>query len=186
MDILEKIVVLLYLVSEGQRMIGVLGHTHVQKLVYLLEHARGLPLGYEFKMHHYGPYSEGLRDDLFSLSSSEWGLADVKMILYPSGYAGYSFSVTKAAEEFLNGEEQKKLLERHSQTVAELLRLFKDKQARDVELIGTTHFVWRLLKERKAEASPGKCVSLVKALKPHFSEEEVSQTLQMLQKESLL
>lgn len=38
------------------------GRLRLQKTVYLLQ-AAGVPLGYDFKMLHYGPYSEGLRAD---------------------------------------------------------------------------------------------------------------------------
>lgn len=36
------------------------GRLRLQKTVYLLQEA-GVPLGYDFTMLHYGPYSEGLR-----------------------------------------------------------------------------------------------------------------------------
>jgi uncharacterized protein YwgA len=39
------------------------GRTRLQKTIWLLQ-AVGLPANYDFKIHHYGPYSEGLQADL--------------------------------------------------------------------------------------------------------------------------
>lgn len=39
------------------------GRTRLQKAMRLLQRL-GLPCDYEFKMHHYGPYSEGIQADI--------------------------------------------------------------------------------------------------------------------------
>lgn len=44
------------------------GRTRLQKSVKLLQHL-GLPTDYDFTMHYYGPYSEGIQADLNLLSS---------------------------------------------------------------------------------------------------------------------
>jgi uncharacterized protein len=43
---------------------GVLvGKTRLQKTIYLLQ-SKGLNIGYDFEYHHYGPYSEGVAEDI--------------------------------------------------------------------------------------------------------------------------
>ncbi len=41
----------------------VVGRTRLQKTIFLLEH-KGLPTHYDYSLHFYGPYSEGLNTEL--------------------------------------------------------------------------------------------------------------------------
>jgi uncharacterized protein YwgA len=52
--------VLILAVMEGERRETRIGHTLMQKLVYLLQSAVGIEVGYGYRLHHYGPYSEEL------------------------------------------------------------------------------------------------------------------------------
>lgn len=49
-----------YVVSAKQDV----GKTKLQKLLYFAQEVVGVPLGYAFRLHHFGPYSFDLDDDL--------------------------------------------------------------------------------------------------------------------------
>ncbi len=63
-----------------------LGKTQLQKLVYFLQKS-GVPLGYEYEIYHYGPYSFELSDDMDSLDSL--GVLNVE-----SDPNGYGFDIS--------------------------------------------------------------------------------------------
>lgn len=58
------------------------GRTRLQKTVKLLQHL-GLPTDYDFTMHYYGPYSDGIQADLNLLRS--FGVIDEKTEKLSSG-----------------------------------------------------------------------------------------------------
>ena len=43
---------------------GSLGKTVMQKLIYLMQEAKGVPCGYEYRFYNYGPYASELSRDL--------------------------------------------------------------------------------------------------------------------------
>jgi len=49
---------------------GFVGRTAVQKIMYFLK-ALDVPMKYKFRLHHYGPYSDDLRDDVDCLIADE-------------------------------------------------------------------------------------------------------------------
>src|SRR5262245_49896853 len=66
-----------------------LGRTALMKLAYLLQTLRGLPLGYDFRLHTYGPFDSDLLNDLGMAESL--GAITSNMVIFPSGY-GYEFA----------------------------------------------------------------------------------------------
>ena len=49
------------------------GKTALQKLFYILQEVYRVPLGYDYTLYNYGPYSEELADDLVFLASMVTG-----------------------------------------------------------------------------------------------------------------
>src|SRR5260370_29056208 len=52
------------------------GETHVQKATYFLQELTHVPLGFDFIMYKYGPYSFDLHDELTSMQANQ--LLDLK------------------------------------------------------------------------------------------------------------
>lgn len=48
------------------------GETHVQKAAYFLQEMLGVPLGFEFVLYRYGPFSFDLKDELTALRGDEF------------------------------------------------------------------------------------------------------------------
>ena len=187
MNQLERMSLILDLVSEGHETLTRLGHTHVQKLVYLLEEAKGVKFGYDFRMHYYGPYSEQLWGTLTTMRHI--GLINIK--LHTSGY-GYDISESEGSRraEFqelcseLGVDEE---IGQYRDSWQGLLQLFSQRPGtRSLELLGTTHFVHKMLALYDEQPLDDQVIKGVNALKPHFSHEEIKEALQTLNDEGLL
>ena len=66
------------------------GHTLIQKVIYLLDAALGVKTGYSYRLYYYGPYSSDLWTDLRLLSD----MNALEIGPSPNGY-GYSISLAE-------------------------------------------------------------------------------------------
>lgn len=134
-----------------------LGKTQLQKLVYFLQES-GVPLGYEYEIYHYGPYSFELSEDMDSLDS----LDVLNVESDPAGF-GFDISAGKFAGRFkLDPKYQKKM----ARVISEL---GADTPAK-LEVKATIHFVKSVLAQRTGD-SKSQVIKKVRALKPRFTEE---------------
>ncbi|MGO9862979.1 MAG: hypothetical protein ACLPLR_05160 [Terriglobales bacterium] len=147
--------VIVELVQEAQAR---LGKTQVQKLVYFAQQC-GVPLGYEYEIYHYGPYSFELSHDLGSLDS----LGILNVDNDPSGF-GFDISAGKFAERFkVEPKYQKKI-----EMVADQFGLNTPAQ---LEVKATIHFVHSVIKKKVAAGKiKSEVIQKVQALKPRFSD----------------
>ena len=171
MKLLDKLSVLYQIVEEGKETTGRVGHMAIQKLVYLLQQAKGVPMGYNFALHYYGPYCEELWSDLWILE--DWGYLDI--INAPDGY-GYIITAKKKP-----AWQVSKRVSKSKQSIKELWEFLKDKPSRDLELYATTHFVFSDLKGKERPSDEESVAEKVIALKPHFRPEDAEQALRTLQ-----
>jgi uncharacterized protein YwgA len=158
-----------------------LGRTAIVKLAYLLQTRRHVPLGYDFRLHTYGPYDADVLNDL--ASAQTLGAVQVKTLLYPVGY-GYEVRPGVAADTVK--DRGRELLTRYQEEIDWVLREFGSRTAADLELISTIVYVDREL------ASPGEAVAIeelarrVREVKPHFAEAYVLATIKGIQEKELL
>ena len=99
------------------------GKTRIQKTVYFLQEAFGVPLSYSFRMHHYGPYSEEVETDISRLKMT--GYVFVKPDL--QGY-GFHVGVSDLPED-----EWQNMTSPYKGKIDTVLSLVKDKQTSDLE-----------------------------------------------------
>ena len=116
---LAKAALILQLRDELQEQGSWCGETHVQKSVYFLQDALGVPLGFDFVLYRHGPFSFELRDELVALraegllslqpQSAPYGprlvsTADGEQLLtrFPNTLGRYQGKVSAVAE-FLRG-----------------------------------------------------------------------------------
>lgn len=136
------------------------GKIQLQKLVYFLQEASKLPTRYGFKMHHYGPYSEDLDTDMTRLKLT--GYVDVQPDA--QGYGFHITSVDSPKTEWLS------IIEPYSQKIEQTINIFGNKQAYELELAATIHFVSNLA----PASSKDDIVDKVKSLKPRFEKDYIS------------
>lgn len=147
---------ILYEVVEALKDVG---KTRIQKTVYFLQAAFGVPLNYSFRMHHYGPYSEEVETDIIRLKMT--GYVFVKPDL--QGY-GFHVGVLDPPED-----EWQDMTSPYKQQIDTVLGLVQGKETSDLELMATLHFVDHLTNE----PSQSKLIDAVHALKPKFSREYI-------------
>ncbi|RDB62846.1 hypothetical protein C1878_07430 [Gordonibacter sp. 28C] len=127
---------LLYIAEKCSQMdITDLGKKKFQKLVYLIEKVGNTPLGYDYEIYFYGPYSRKLDDDLDELSRED-------LIRYTRRGQSHLIGITGEARGEL---EAGRLSAEWRGFVDESLERFGGKTPYELELLTTTHYVASLL-----------------------------------------
>jgi len=98
----------------------------LQKLVYLIQ-ANGVDLGYEYGIHFYGPYSEGLSHDLLGLCVS--GLINFQL----NGQRHEIISYASNVKMTLPPDSEK--------LVDNIINEYSNATLHELELVTTAHFV---------------------------------------------
>ena len=145
----------------------------MQKLVYLME-LRGVPAGYRFRLYNYGPYSGDLAGDVSYIEALEGVTVhfDYKRNVYKIAPGQESGTLIQKAPEFLRMNRS---------VIDHVIEQFGRRSARDLELLATTaylhkQFVGHAFRREDLHEQ-------VKAVKPRFSDTEVSAAIDELVKE---
>jgi hypothetical protein len=137
----------------------------LQKLVYFLQ-SRGVPLGYRFVMHHYGPYSFELDDHISLLDAA----SAIQVSVDPEGYGYHITGGDFRPEAWVKaGAEQDRL-------VGQVIGDFQGYNAADLELAATIHFVHEIL----GDPDEARVVEVVHELKPKFPPPTIKREFQRL------
>jgi uncharacterized protein YwgA len=151
--------------------LGDAGKIKIQKLVYFLQEAYGLPLGCRFYMHHYGPYSEDVESTISTLKVM--GYVNVR-----PDPEGYGFHVTPAS----TGEPGwTTVIENAEEQISNVSGKLGSMEARELELAATIHYV-----KRSLGFSKGDVVASVRARKPKFSKKLIAEAYDNLASMGLL
>ncbi len=164
---LQKAAVLTKLIGELRRHGSWAGETHVQKASYLLQEVTGVPLGYEFVLYHYGPFSFDLRDELTALR------ADRLIDLEPQREYGPKLAATGQAERL--HEDFGRTLGRYGPAIAFVARKLGGKGVYQLEKLATALYVTKELGET---ASVEERAEELHRLKPHVSPEEAQAAIE--------
>lgn len=166
MNRLERAAILTTLADKLHSQGSWCGETHLQKATYFLQELLHVPLGYEFILYKYGPFSFDLSDDLAALR------ADQLLELHPQPIPyGPSLLPTAASGEFR--KRYPRTLGTHQQSVDFVARKLGDKGVGQLERLGTALFVTRELPDADAEARARR----LHELKPHVSLDEAREAV---------
>ena len=151
-----------------------LGKTKLQKLLYFAQHSSNLPLGYDFQMYHYGPFTFALEDDLGILRRD--GRIDVE----PDAQ-GFGFHIRPTAAS--RPDPLSAPLPSSWRIALDNLRAqFGDLSIQELELRATIHFVAMLTESSSDE----RIRDVVHALKPKFSLQHISSAIREMRLGRLL
>ena len=146
------------------------GKKALQKLIYLVE-KKGVDLGFDFSIHYYGPYSSRLDDAVHSLQMQ--GVIEI----VPDGMS-QRIHVTELSEMM----ESIALSETDEQKIEDVLRTFGRMTAFELELITTTDFVARALRQSGKPCKNDDIMEGVRRIKgDKFSQEKMTQAIWLLQ-----
>jgi uncharacterized protein YwgA len=142
------------------------GKKALQKLIYLVE-KKGVDLGFNFSIHYYGPYSSTLDDAVHSLQMQ--GVIDI----VPDGMS-HRIHVTELSDMM----ESTTLSQTEEQEIEDVLRTFGRMTAFDLELITTTDFVARALRQSGKTCMDDDIIEGVRRIKgDKFSQDKMTQAI---------
>lgn len=153
-----------------------LGRTALQKIVYLLQEVYGVDCGYEFEFYTYGPFCSEILNDLDTVASIR--AVEVSTIKYSSGTQGYNITPSEKSQALRN--KSKDFLEANQKNIIRLIDDFGNSKAEDLELYSTIVWVDRDLKSSKLKVDSGIVASLVKELKPKFTEDVILKAIKYM------
>ena len=153
---------------------GRTGKTFIQKSIFLLQTGLNVDLGFRFKMHYYGPYSQGITEILDHLED----LGYIR-INYDSEKQKYDISIKREGSTYL--EEMKEYM-LPNQEKDKVLGFLLRKTTEELELLST------ILYFEKITNNHSECINEVTIAKPQFEErrEEIEQGLELLMHEGFV
>lgn len=141
------------------------GETHIQKAVYFLETATGVPTNLGFVLYKHGPYSFDLHDELV------WMKADQFIGIKPKYPYGPSFHLTELGSVLLS--HFPKTVSRFTDQIKFVADELGEEPVVELERLATAWFV-----TVKHPADPEERARTVNTLKPHITLEEARSAIQ--------
>ncbi len=174
----QRLEVLARVIQAGTDALPWCGNVALQKLVYLLQSVFSVDLGYQYGLHHLGPYSPELADDVgIGESAGRWTTWEESFVTSDGVPAKGRHFVVQPGKPF-----PKSVIapaETQWQTIAQRVELacrqVRGMSSRDLELVATLHYLHHV-----QEVSVSMLPTMLIALKPKFSKEDVEKGLQTL------
>jgi len=163
----ERAGIILRLVDQ----LGDVGKIQLQKLVYFVQ-SKGVPLGYKFAMHHYGPYSFELDDHISLLDAAH----TIRVSVDAGGYGYHITAGDFRPQAWVNAGKE------YHELVGQVVGHFQGYSAADLELAATIHFVHEIL----GGPDEARVVEVVRQLKPKFPPPTIKREFQRLADASYL
>jgi hypothetical protein len=158
---LERIGVIAALVDKapGQT----LGRTAVMKLLYFLQILKKVPLGYDFKLHTFGPFDSDVLDDL--AYAGVFGAVRERVV---NQSQGYRYEI-RPGKRWADVQQQSgDLLEENRQAIDWVTHEFGHDSAADLELLSTIVFVDRENQKEGKGVDLKELAKQVCGIKPRF------------------
>ncbi len=152
-----------------------IGKTKIQKISYFLQESVGAELGYRFRIHYYGPYSDDL-DDALSFAES-LGFVDIE-----PDPDGFGYHVTACEEESPWPHRYDVSTERDVERIDKAIDILGALETYQLELYATIHLIGGHESKRSREET----VEIVKKLKPKFTNPQIDGAYQTLENAGLM
>ncbi len=165
---LQRAAVLVSLIEAMREEDSWCGETNIQKACFFLQEVTRVPLGFDFILYKYGPYSFDLTDELTSLQADSILALRIRDPKYGPCYLPGELS------ELVKGRFRNTIrrYEEHTRFVATRLGT---KGVQELECLATALYVTRDLGETKAQIAER--ASEVTDLKPHIRMDQAQKAL---------
>jgi len=144
------------------------GETHIQKSTYFLQELLRVPLGFEFILYKYGPFSFDLSDELVSMQADDIVLLKLRPPYGPSVQPGPMAERLKSLYP--------KTLKKYEKEVVFVAKELGGCTVGDLESIATALYVIRHGSRKEDDLQ--KTASCIREIKPHISSEQAISALQ--------
>lgn len=146
-----------------------LGKTAMMKLIFLLQVVCKIPLGYDFNIYTYGPYSSGVMEDI------DWArhqnIISVETVVYHTGHSGYNLKPSNNIEKIIKKESD--FISTYQSDIEKVIRLFGNKAAKELELLTTIVYLHRNYIMNNWNCNREEISKNVHEIKPHFDISEI-------------
>ena len=161
-----------------------IGKTALMKLIYILQQVYKVPLGYNYSIYTYGPYSAEVMNEIDFAEQSE--LISINTVPYNAGYMGYHLECRDKAYEVVNDVNGS--LSKYAEIVNEVISCFGKKTAKELELSATIIYAYTNYYEKARESSDVNkgIIEIVKKIKPLFPVDSIRQEYEALEEKGML
>ncbi|MDG5814212.1 hypothetical protein QA601_03915 [Chitinispirillales bacterium ANBcel5] len=156
------------------------GKTSLQKILFILQEGYGVKCGYDFTLYNYGPYCVDVTIDLDQTET----LGGVTVVSIYSGTGGYQLKPGSKTED-LKKRAQQFLLE-NREKIDHVIETFGTMNARELELRATLLFAANEAKDNHEPISVDSLYSIIKSIKPKYSDEEIYSGIDDIQRAGLV
>lgn len=156
MNELQRSAILLSLIENLKTRGSWCGETHIQKATYLLQELMEVPLGFNFILYKYGPYSFDLSEHIVSMRADSL----IRLI------SNYPYGPTLAPGELVEQVKGRclKTLGKFEAQVAFAANQLGEKRVADLEALSTALYIYL----NESETSPEGRIERLKKIKPHI------------------
>lgn len=159
-----------------------LGKTAMMKFIFILQQVYKVPLGYDYEIYTYGPYSSDVMEDI--QLASDFNAISMNTVVYPTGHSGYELKPTTKTTKTIKQEQD--FIDRYSDSISNVISLFGDKTAKELELSSTIIYIYSNYAHYKLDISINEVSKSVKKIKPHFDIELIKDEYENLKELGIL
>ena len=155
-----------------------IGATALMKSVYLLQELYDVPLGYDFTIYTYGPYSAQV---IYDVDASAMG----KFVTFTYVQAGNSFRRNyRIGEKF--EETDLSFSSQFEEQIAQVINEFSGRTAYELELAATIVYTYAYYKRNELEMNDEIIINAVHKIKPHFTIDKIKSEYENLNNKKFL
>lgn len=143
------------------------GKTAIMKFVFLLQKVYKVPLGYNFEIYTYGPYSSEVMEDIDFANQQE--IITIHREIYPNGVSGYRIEPSRKLECTI--KQEKDFINENEPMINNVIKAFGNRNAKELELLTTIVYLYGTYKANNWPLD--EVPSNVHEIKPHFDIETI-------------
>lgn len=163
-----------YLAKEMEKFNAQFGKTSLQKIIYILQEAYDIDIGYSYILYNYGPFSADLASDLDYIAA----LNGVRVSWINTG--GYSIESGIDADAFI--DKSRSFIDSNEEKIRKTLDIFGGMTAKELELRATIiYFV-----KKYSESDENLIATEIHQLKPYFNVEQICEAVIELKKDGII
>ena len=159
-----------------------LGKTAMMKYIFILQQVYKVPIGYDYEIYNYGPYSADVMGDI--QLASDFDVIKVVAVDFPNGYSGYELKPTDKTKDSI--EKEKDFINLHRNSISEVINNFGDKTVKELELSSTIIYVYSTHSFNNWSTAIDDVSESVKKIKPHFDISVINSEYSNLEKLKVL
>jgi len=152
------------LISEIVNQKPSLGKTAMMKFIFILQQVYKVPIGYDYEIYTYGPYSSNVMEDI--QLATDFDAISMKTVVFPTGHSGYALKPTDNTDDIIKKEQD--YINLYSASISNVISIFGNKTAKELELSSTIIYVYSNYSNNKWDNSITEISKSVKEIKPHF------------------